>query len=372
MWDALQAQSMGLTTSHMPSANPAATLATLTATDVQTGAGQTPGMKEPAFSAAQDTRTNSTPLGVQEQLKIPLSVEASQLTRALTLAELSIKTADNATEATSAKCGCLLTRPDLAFMFLAKGTDPSKSVLEANAFGATTPEQVPQKIDAFLWNLYKTLDDEHQSLEEKLRGKTEIEVGDTWEVVQSPIRQGGAGQATVVAPPVPSVPPLTPGTVGGPPAAPDRLSPPFDATSRYAVKDPKAAEALANTTSEQGLGDVYNKFANDLVRDLVIKVLTTKLENLNKRIAQLEKDLAALDARANPQSATFRGDRESLLKDLAKLKQERDNTALRLEHVRNGGEMTAAEVQSARQGDSTTIPQGNSTYGSGVPGATKS
>ena len=109
--ETLTAQSQGLTTVSTGYQDPAATLAIMTADEKQTAA-IAPDSKTPKFVDVGDNFIDSAPLGSQEQQGSP-EIEASQLSRALTLAEMSVKDSHTRNDE---DCVCLTGRADLAFM----------------------------------------------------------------------------------------------------------------------------------------------------------------------------------------------------------------------------------------------------------------
>lgn len=117
LFETLTAQSSGLTTGPLSDANPAYVLATLGDEDLQTAATINPKTKKPEFDTTGTNFVQTAPLQSPEQVgainkeSVP-SVEASQLSRALTLAEMSVRDAVTAVE----ECDCILGRPDLAFI----------------------------------------------------------------------------------------------------------------------------------------------------------------------------------------------------------------------------------------------------------------
>lgn len=112
MHSMLTAQSQGLTTVSTGFIDPSSTLASLTPEDNQTAAVINPDTKEPEFVDVGDNFVDSAPLGSPEQLGSP-QVEASQLSRALTLAEMSVK---DSTTRSDENCVCITGRSDLAFI----------------------------------------------------------------------------------------------------------------------------------------------------------------------------------------------------------------------------------------------------------------
>lgn len=107
----LTAQSQGLTTVSTGYQDPARTLANMTMDDRETAA--VPDMAAPKFVNVGDNFVSTATLDSQEKKGSPNSVEATQLSRALTLAELGVK---NETSAVDEDCVCITGRADLAFM----------------------------------------------------------------------------------------------------------------------------------------------------------------------------------------------------------------------------------------------------------------
>jgi hypothetical protein len=106
----LTAQSQGLSTVSTGYADPASVLSAMTPDDSQTAA--VLDMGTPKFVDVGDNFVSTATLGSPEQKGSP-SVEASQLSRALTLAEMSVKDANTKPDE---DCVCVTGRADLAFM----------------------------------------------------------------------------------------------------------------------------------------------------------------------------------------------------------------------------------------------------------------
>lgn len=111
--ETLTAQAQGLTTVTTGYGDPAAALAMMTPLDKQTAAIVNPDTHEPEFVDVGDNFIDSAPLGSEEQKGSP-DVEATQLSRALTLAEMSVK--DGPSSRIDEDCVCLTGRQDLAFI----------------------------------------------------------------------------------------------------------------------------------------------------------------------------------------------------------------------------------------------------------------
>jgi hypothetical protein len=137
--ETLQAQSQGLVTVNTGFPNPSRMLATLRPDDLQTAGVVNPETGDPEFVNTDTNFIDVAPLGTAAQKGTNVSVEASQLSRALTLAELSVKTE----EANPGECGCLLGRSDLAFINVGyqvkvlNSSAPDKSSLSFGQGGVT-------------------------------------------------------------------------------------------------------------------------------------------------------------------------------------------------------------------------------------------
>ena len=109
----LDAQSQGLTTALSAYANPVDAVTRMQPDDLQTAAIINPDTNAPEYVTAKDTFVDSAPLGSPEQRGLPVSAEAGQLSRALTLAEMTV--AEDVI-LKDFKCGCLMGRADLAWI----------------------------------------------------------------------------------------------------------------------------------------------------------------------------------------------------------------------------------------------------------------
>lgn len=284
LYATLAAQSQGLTTLSTSYPNPAASLANLAPDpDLQT-AGIINDKGQPEFVDSAPNFVDTAPLGSPERAKFPTSVEASQLSKALTLAEMTVKM-DGATG--SDTCGCILGRPDLAFLAsgyqvqltdTTAGTTPDASTLfdqystfsttdraagvaviggsedlgRAQGGGSTTggarpvapslassassPEEMASKINQILFDLYQVLDTPHQQWEEALRGAN--------------------------VPPDPrSTEDIMFGQPTDQPVSP--LSPPYSAPDRFAVGDPNAIAEMGQS-NKANLTQSWTDFSKNL------------------------------------------------------------------------------------------------------------
>lgn len=113
----LNAQSQGLTAIQSAYGNPADVIARLQPEDLQTAATLVPGgpdgQKKPQFSETGTNFIDVAPLNSPENKGLPPSVEAGQLSKALTLAEMSVR---EDTIPDDGDCECQMGRADLAFI----------------------------------------------------------------------------------------------------------------------------------------------------------------------------------------------------------------------------------------------------------------
>lgn len=312
----LAAASQGLTTIYTGEGNPAETLATMSPVDFQTA-----GILQPDGTSAiiQGTPNfvETAPLGSPEEKGTAPPVEASQLSRALTLAELdrflSITPDDN--------CVCLAGRQELAFLntgyqvetLSSISPDPSKLfgklqdlevVSSDTARFSVSPEhrsalqpaklsfkEVQTKIDSFLYNLYSALDAPHQAYEEVLRGQL---VSDQLVIT---------GQTTT--------------------ANPNGLAPPFSGLSRQAVGDPRAV-AQDYQSSGNRIDQVLGEFAEDTKRGARLADIQTQIAT-----TQLQRDL--LERQLNLTSDE--GQRRNLLEQIGTLDQRIANLQLQAQQL---------------------------------------
>lgn len=137
----LQAQSAGITTGSVSNVNPVDAINRLTPEDAQTAAVINPEGKAEYNEAANFV--SAAPLGSPEQVGLTNSssiadVEASQLSRALTLAEMKVRDDALATDVSS-NCPCLLGRNDLGFIavgYQLRAISSSNSSEETIQYGA--------------------------------------------------------------------------------------------------------------------------------------------------------------------------------------------------------------------------------------------
>lgn len=345
---ALAAQSQGLTTLITAQPNPAANLATMQPEDYQTAAIINPvddskrglGPQKGQFVNNQNTNfVETAPLGsaVKNLLQ---SVESSQLSRALSLAEMTVKFQDGSDD----PCDCLMGRSDLTFVLQGvkvtdtSGTTPSdktvgndptklntKEPIEASkAFPVGKPEEVATQVNKFLYDLYNLLDTPHQQYEGALRGSN------------SPM--GNPADMAV-----------------GPPSSPvyGPLTPPFNAANRFAVKDLDSISQQFDSAAQQ-LDSAWNTFSDDLKRKPAILALTKRSDELAARIKDLQAELAGLDP-TNPEYAS----RKKYLEDeIATLQKQKAAVDLLLKQIQAGAPITGdvfASINSWVQEDADAV-----------------
>ena len=185
LFGTLAAQSQGLVSVYTSYPNPAEAIAKLApdGTDLQTAGIVNPETGKPEFVNTGDNFLDTATLGSPEQKGVPVSIEASQLSRALTLAEMSVEEDASASE----DCGCLMGRADLAFINVGYQTrvirsttpdttgepigDEDDDVRPVAEGPALTREEAVAQVEEFLTSLYQALDAPHQEYERILRGE---------------------------------------------------------------------------------------------------------------------------------------------------------------------------------------------------------
>ena len=287
----LNAQSQGITAVTTAYTNPADTVARLTPDDVQTAAalvtGQD-GLKTPQFTSTSNNFVDIAPLGSPEAQGVPASVEASTLSRALTLAEMTIR---SDLVPGDPQCSCQTGRDDLAFINVgyqvssisqsssaageslqgsstAGGSSTSFSLLAEEDLTQPLPSiakssDVFQRVEQYLATLYKALDGPHQQLENSLRG-----------------------DPSGVTPDVRKQPDLF--TTSAQDQAYGNFTPPFSSPNRAALGDPVATAQQA-VSSKSNLSQEFSSFGANLQK--------------NQKKAQLAQQIANLQAnKGDPQT----------------------------------------------------------------------
>ena len=288
----LIAQSQGLTSVLSTYPNPADALARLQPDDLASAAVINPETKLPEMERTGTNFVDTAPLGSPEQKGVLPSLEATQLSRALTLAEMSVRN-DQVPGATAAQCHCLTGRSELAFMNVGyqvqtlsgSVNDPSalpKSISAADVdtqvdtdrntpvstsqISGKTPEDLISKVDSFLFNLYDVLDRTHTEYENAIRGgnlpKGKEEDQATWRF----------------EPPAPEY---------------GNLEPPFSAPNRAALGDPNATILQA----QGALGEAkrqWSKFGDDLKSNAKVAGLQQEIANLQGDLSRMQGERAKL------------------------------------------------------------------------------
>jgi len=140
LFDTLQAQSAGLGTTSSDYPNPAEAVTRLSPEDLQTAAVWNPETGKPEFKNDGTNFVDTAPLGSPEQAgstnsTVIADVEASQLSRALTLAEMQVRDGELSV---NSDCACVLGRADLAFI------NVGYQVKTLSASGAVNTNLAPQ------------------------------------------------------------------------------------------------------------------------------------------------------------------------------------------------------------------------------------
>ncbi len=147
LYETLQAQSQGLAAVSSPYPNPADAVARLQPDpDLQTAATINPKTGKPEYASTATTFVDVAPLGSPEQQGAFNSVEATQLSRALTLAEMEVKDVGS-----QEICDCVLGRSDLAFFSVGYQVDVFRATAEDTTtirYGAISGEQLAEITEA--------------------------------------------------------------------------------------------------------------------------------------------------------------------------------------------------------------------------------
>ena len=367
LFQTLTAQSAGLTLLSTSYSSPADTISRLAPEDLQTAARLNPETREPEFSPLETNFVDVAPLGSPANKGIVVNVEASQLSKALTLAEMSVKDGTIPNE----ECYCLLGRSDLAFINVGyqvqfmPGAEPDNTDLEASATGtgsdlaslrasldslqldleaadltndlgiivdaedlaykpvvdktfSRSRAETISKVDDFLTKLYRTLDEPHQQYESVIRGK----------LTETPNRQEALFTATSQNSGVPGS------------QTSNQFAPPFSVSNRARGGDPRALALQANTASGD-MGRAWKQFGDDLRRkprqenlEEQIKLLDSKLQDLDVEEARLEKALETGSTIIGLQGGI--GSRlANLQSERAKLSEDRANAGAKLHQLQN-------------------------------------
>lgn len=330
LYETLQAQSHGLTTAQTGYSNPAEVVARLAPEDLQTAGIINPDTKKPEYVTTGTNFISSATLNSFEQTGgyTPPNVEAAQLSRALTLAEMSVQSAE-----LSSVCECVTSRSDLAFLnvgyqiqfmrdtasaedltnqgrdllsqaHLDAQNDPrvllGEMTLEevaseyANAAAASSSPQLQQvvadlqqgdpndvvgynspvlenkittnKVELFLANLYRDLDTPHQQYEKELRGEFLRGDNRTEEQVR----------------------------FGAPTDDRTALEPPYSVPTRTLGGDPRTIGLEAKSALNQ-TAKVWDEFGNKLKSESEKAKLQGEIDRSQARITAMEAEKSKLE-----------------------------------------------------------------------------
>jgi len=308
----LIAQSQGLTSVFSTYPSPADAVARLQPDDLATAAVINPDTLQPEMVKTGTNFVDTAPLGSPEQKGVQASVEASQLSRALTLAEMSVR--DMMTPGIDdRKCNCLTGRAELAFMNVGyqvktlNGATADTSALPSSitaadeatteAVNSNTPissaavsgadrEALITKIDRFLFNLYSALDSTHTEYETAIRGDNlptgRVEDTEAW-MFEKPVQEYG------------------------------NLEPPFSAPNRDALGDPEATMAQFDQ-ARSDIKNQWNSFGEKLKSSAKKAQLQQEIANLQKELSLKAQSRAQLIAKI--ESGGGSGDLQKQLDDL--------------------------------------------------------
>ena len=333
LYATLNAQSQGLTSLTSAYENPADALARLTPDDLQSAGTATPDGKV-TFSNPSSSFVDSAPLGSPQQVGLPTSIEVGQLSKALTIAELTPTTDEVASDS---GCPCLLGRSDLTFLSngynikvlnMPYAATPDNSTLGSSLFAditqpdqstpitdlTLTPEAITSKVDTFLFNLYNQLDSVHQQYENVLRGE--------------PSMQNETQATTAANNDAILVQNIEFGQTGG---TPD-LTPPFSAANRASLGDPTAL-AIQASSAAQGLANSFSDFGKTLNKNTQITQLQGQISNAMNNISSLQAKITKLQQ----DNVLYVGDKSSeiaaLQRSLATEQQNLNNDQLQLQQL---------------------------------------
>lgn len=334
-----QSQGISVVTSTFP--NPVAAITSLQPEELQTAGRVNPTTKLPEFTDQEKVLlAAAAPVGSLAQQGLETSVEAGQLSKALTLAEMSVKEKVTPND----ECICLLGRSDLAFINVGyqvkslfnsstaedtstlpttstitggptstsiQALKEEKDLLEHDPIPSDTTQariaQIDQQlaseealisgdgkrpltnfspattgammtqIETFLVNLYSALDTDHQHFEKGLRGEL---------LPQSPLNPDDVRFGDGFAP-----------TTQQP------FSPPFNAPNRAMGGDPTAL-AISASSAVGDLKKTWGDFGNKLAANTQRAALEQGIRNdqMNLRTAQTERDRLQAFVDAGPNS----------------------------------------------------------------------
>lgn len=366
LFEALAAQTAGLTTISTGHVNPVDAFANLQPEDLQTGAFINPESGAIRGSSEETNFVDTAPLGSPEQKGVPTSVEASQLSMGLTLAEMAPTDIEERQD-----CDCLSNRADLAFINVGYQIDylgstaPDTSTLigvegelqdiqaelerlEADPSSETDPTIIPYiqslrerrdairsqdtsnfsltsnmfapsrrmtvtRVEEFLANLYSALDEPHQQYEKALRGDL-IPGGFTRDQIIS----GETGQG-------------------------DRFGdfkPPFSPGGRALGGD---LEALTHQgeSSMANLANSWKRFGQDIQREPEKARLQQEIQQLERKLSDLDLEEKRLEGILESGSTALSPDGspesrlESVREEQSKAFQDLQNARAKLQNLHN-------------------------------------
>lgn len=322
LFAALNAQSQGLTALVSTYENPADALQRLTPEDLQSAGFTNPdGKLQFNTPGSPEDGTNfvaNAPLGSPQQQGLPFSVEAGQLSKALTLQEMTVLTGDVVKDA---DCACLLGRSDLAFIsngynlktlsapnpatpdtstlnpgsLFASITAPNQKLpVQDSEFTPHNPQDLANKVDTFLFDLYDRLDVVHQQYENVLRGEA---------VTQNPTDEAAHAKSDAEL-----AQNIRFGTQGGDLA---NLKPPYGAGGRAGLGDPLAV-AQSATSDISNLTQQWQQFGHDLKSQTQKTTLQQEIANDKGSLSLLQTQLNGLQQ----SSVIYLGDKSAAIAHL--------------------------------------------------------
>jgi hypothetical protein len=378
----LTAQSQGLTAVASTYPNPVNAIAQLQPDDLRTSGFITPsqdgssGSGTAHYGNTQPTFATLPVLGSPQVTGVFASVEAAQLSRGLTLAEMTVvdnQGAVDGADPTQPQCMCLLGRSDLAFINTGyqvknlNGTTADPSMLynptgfASGGAGSTTissttipdglspedaaayqsaiqlgnplnpavsstlsnmsPDQVTNIVDEFLFKLYTALDTPHTAYEQELRGGIYV------------APQPGANGTVQV----------------GPNSALGDFAPPFSAPNRFATGD---LNSLAQQVSSNAnnLSQAWSSFGQNLQANAQVAGLSQQIATDTADLKQAQTQLQ--QAQSNPAATSDQ---------IASLEQQIATLEQKIATEQN--QLAQARQQASNQ---PTTPQGQSEAGPGV------
>ena len=306
LYASLNAQSQGLTSIQTQYPNPADAMARLMPDDLASAAVINPSTGNPVIVSSDTNFIDTAPLGSPQQKGAMPSVEATQLSRALTLAEMAARDSLSQAEAAT-ECSCMMGRAELTFIntgyqvktLVGTGTDVSQlpnakgpiiptggeqalADMQANTptdfgLGKQNQKDFVNKVDSFLWNLYSVLDTPHTDYENAIRG-------------------GNMAQSPEDTDP-------NKWMFSQPPSQQDPLAPPFNAINRGALGDPAAALASLDSAASN-LVQAVTGVGQDLKNAASIALLQGKVQADQKNLSQLQQQLATYQQENVPGSTS--------------------------------------------------------------------